>query len=258
MELYLYGSRAIKYWYPDFREPNDWDFIVSERRYKKSDIYKVEYKHIPPVIEYIKLSRDSDINVLPPNVLYTIKCSHLFWDIKWDKNFADARFLQKKGCKIIEPLFYELYEYWKKVHGNNQRSDLTLDKKEFFNNKLNRELKIDHDYLHTLLNPTPIYTKILKDGAEVEVDVEKFDNLSYQYKCKLVEEEVMVMAWERGRKTGNYFTSYTKMFKKFFMHHAPIWEAKFIIENWETLCVPKFNYFKTIEDGIQTSIGTFT
>jgi hypothetical protein len=81
--------------------------------------------------------------------------------------------------------------------------------------------------------------------------------LTYKEKCNLVKEEVMVMAWERGRKTENYFTAYTWMFKRFFMHHAPIWEAKFIIENWTQLCVPTFDYFKTINNGIQTSTGTF-
>ena len=100
-----------------------------------------------------------------------------------------------------------------------------------------------------MLNPTPIYTKILKDGAEVDVSEEKFNKLTFEEKCDLVREEVMVMAYERY-KNVNYMSAYSKMLKKFIINHSPLWEGLFIIENFIILHKPLFNYFKTISDKI--------
>ena len=91
------------------------------------------------------------------------------------------------------------------------------------------------------------YKKILKDGAEVEPCALKFQLLHFKSKCSLVEEEIMVMAYERFRKLG-YYHAYTKMLKKFIINHAPIWEAKFIIENYIAVEKPSFDYYKKIEN----------
>ena len=114
---------------------------------------------------------------------------------------------------------------------------------EFFNNAIT--CKYDHDYLHTLLNPTPTYTKILKDGAEVDVCEEKFNNLSFEEKCDLVREEIEVMSWERYGNF-NYRLAYSKMLKKFIINHSPIWEGIFIIENYVELQKPKRNHFEIL------------
>lgn len=237
--MILIGSRAIKHWFPDFpREPRDWDYIVGEMPAMRQK--NTEY-HLNPFLDVWGGP------VLSADVLYTLKISHLFWDIKWKKHMFDIQFLRQKGCKLMPALFRVLYNHWQTVHGENYRSNLELDAKDFFNNALK---KYDHDYLHTLINPEPMYKKVLKKGAEVAVDEKKFQALSHADKLALVREEIYVMAYERlaGRE---YRIAYSWMLKKFIISHAPIYEALFIIENFIELCRPIINYKKQIDYELQ-------
>lgn len=238
--MILIGSKAIRFWYPDFkREPKDTDYAVAavpsvkqpNTEYLVNDVLFYRYNH--------------NCSILPAHALYTLKISHLFWNLNWDKHMFDVQFLKSKGCKLDLPLFYELYAFFNKMHGNNKRSDLKMSAADFFDNAVKCEH--DHDYLHTILNSVPTYTKILKDGAEVEVDEEKFNALAIEDKFKLVQEEVMVMAWERY-SDHDYRSAYTFMLKKFIINHAPMWEALFIIDNYVELMRPPFNYYKKISN----------
>lgn len=243
--MLLIGSTAIKHHYPDFpREPKDIDYAVKDRQQlslrNKNDL-KQELL-INPILGELD-------GIAEPNVIYTLKISHLIgWNINWDKHMFDVQFLKKKGCYINMKLFQELYEMWNTIHGKNKRSDLEMSADDFFNNAL----QTPHDYYHTILNPTPIYTKILKDGKEVEVCQNKFNNLTFEDKCDLVREEVYVMAFERYKQL-DYRVAYSKMLRKFILGHAPIWEALFIIENYITLHKPNINYFKILENGNKTT-----
>ncbi len=232
--MLLIGSSAIKHHFLDFhRSPKDVDYAVSE---KMESTREAEFLYNPII---------GNINgVADPDTLYTLKISHVIgWDIKWDRHMFDIQFLKRKGCKLNMDVFYKLYDFWNITHSKNHRSDLNMSAEEFFDNAL----KTPHDYYHTLLNDTPTYTKVLKDGAEVDVSEKKFNNLSFEDKCNLVREEVMVMAYERY-KNHNFMAAYSIMLKKFILNHAPIWEAIFIIENYVTLHRPKFDYFKKIDD----------
>lgn len=234
--MILIGSKALKHWFSDFnREPSDTDYLCTKEEIPKKKEYKTEYLFIPPLLKYIDYKNDT---YLEKNLLFTLKISHLFWDFKWEKHIFDVTFMKSKGCVLNKPLFNELYEFWNIKHGENKRSNLELSKEEFFNNALK---KYDHDYLHTLINPIPIFTKILKEGKDVEVDESKFNQLPFEDKLELVREEIYVMAYERlaGR---DFRTAYSWMLKKFIMNHAPLWEALFIIENYQYLYKPIYNY----------------
>lgn len=230
--MLLIGSSAIKHHYPEFkREPKDSDYAVSS---KMKSTRKVEYLYNPIIGDIV--------GIATPDLLYTLKMSHVVgWDINWEKHMFDIQFLKSKGCKLDKDLFQKLYEFWNVNNGLNKRSELDMTSEEFFNNAL----KTPHDYYHTLLNPSPVYEKILKDGAEVDVCEEKFNKLTFEEKCDLVREEVMVMAYERY-KSYHHIKAYIMMLKKFIISHAPLWEAIFIIENFVTLHKPKYNYIETI------------
>lgn len=230
--MLLIGSAAIKHHYPDFpRTPKDLDYIGAGESSRE-----VEYLS-NPVLEHLE-------GIALPEVLLTLKASHIFWDINWDKHMYDIVFLFEKGNEINTPLFYDLYNHWINIHGKNKRSDLTLSADEFFDNALK---EYDHDYLHTIINPSPTYLKVLK--GEVEPDEEKFNLLSHEEKEALVREEVYVMAYERMRHI-NYVSAYRKMLKKFIMHHAPIWEVFFILKNYRSLHKPLINYQNLLNHGI--------
>lgn len=240
------GSVAAKKIFADFkREPFDLDILVNEDYSKFRSVGKVEYVNIPPLYNYIIQNGKK----VTGDILLTLKCSHIFWPIKWDKTIFDICFFIKHDCKIIKSLFFELYEFWNIKHGENIRINLKVTAENFFDNDLKN---YDHDYLHTLVNPSPTYFKVLKDNAEVEVCEEKFNLLSYEDKLNLVREEIYIMAFERrdrkNKHTYAYRSEYSKMFKKFIMEHAPMWEALFILQNYITLSQPEFNYIKTLEN----------
>jgi hypothetical protein len=251
----IIGSYALKHHFPEFkREPKDYD-IVAFDEYDKLDLIrihkgtpglKLEVLVNPIILNYYK-KKGGIPAICGKDELYTLKMSHLFWDVNWEKHEWDATFLREKGCKLIKPLFDDLYEYWNEFHGKNKRSDLKMTASEFFNNALN--CPYDHDWLHTLLNPIPTFNKVLKDGEEVEVSEEKFNLLSEEEKEDLVREEVEIMAFERWPKL-NFRMAYGIMLKKFIISHAPIWEAIYILENYKKLCRAKHNFIKYLNEKI--------
>jgi len=202
--MILIGSKAIKHHYPDFpREPKDIDCVpISdelENKYENGDkSLRIEILKNPILAElYPHYKHDS--GYCSTEHLTTLKASHLMWNLNWSKHLFDLQFLLKKGNKINEPLFWELYDYWNEYHGKNKRSDLKMSKDEFFDNAVNYDTN-SHDETHLILNPVPIYTKILKDGCDVELDEEKYKALSHEDKMNLFREEIMVMAFERFKR----------------------------------------------------------
>lgn len=241
--MILIGSTAIKHWYPDFnRVPKDLDYAVETKR---TNILGTEYLYNPVLVENFQG------NILTPELLLTLKASHLCWNINWDKHMYDVQFLLKKGNKIDEGLFWKLYSFWNIYHSKNKRSNLKMSKEEFFNNAINYDF-LEHDVTHTFINPVPIYTKVLKDNSEVELDKTKFNLLSFEEKLLFVKEEVMVMAWERY-KNLSFKAAYSRMLKKFIISHVPLFALLFTIENYVEILNIKENYFKLIENGINES-----
>lgn len=258
--MIVIGSTALKTHFPDFnREPKDKDFITFEftdyNQFKELNqpldkSLKIEYLKNKVISDRYYNKEEFQKNpfkeyIISPNDLYTLKMSHMFWNVNWEKHMFDIQFLKSKGCKLDLELFHKLYKYWPEIHGKNTRSDLKMSAEDFFDNALVYDYK--HDDLHTLLKKEPTYTKVLI--GEVEVGEDKFNQLSFEEKCDLVIEEVMVMAWERYKKL-DYKKAYSRMLKKFIVSHAPLWESIFIIENYIHLHKPKFNYFKQIEDNL--------
>jgi hypothetical protein len=192
--MILIGSAAIKHWYPDFpREPKDIDYLIYEyQHFEWSASHETEYLK-NKIITDLYHQKENYKHVINSKHLTTLKASHLCWDINWEKHMFDLQFLLNKGNEIEEELFWKLYDYWNVYHGKNKRSDLKMSKDEFFNNAINYNVA-EHDDLHLLINPTPTYTKILKDGHEVELDEKKYNLLTHEEKLDLIREEVYVMA----------------------------------------------------------------
>lgn len=247
--MILIGSTAIKQHYPDFpREPKDKDYIIYEHQnFQWNSNRETEYLHNKVISDlYHKTGKE----VIEPNHLTTLKASHLCWNINWDKHMFDLQFLLKKGCLIDKDLFWKLYDFWNVYHGKNKRSDLKMSKDEFFDNAINYN-EHEHDYLHTIINPVPVYTLILKDGKDVELDEIKYERLTKEQKLQLIREEVMVMAYERFKHLP-YKIAYNRMLKKFIMNHAPKFSLLFILENYIELTKINFNYINQIHESVQT------
>ena len=239
------GSTAIKHYFPDFtREPNDLDYIVEcAANYKKEK--GIEYLENPVILKF------QQTGYLKPELLLTLKMSHLFWDINWEKHLFDVQFLLSKGATYNQEILQELTTYWRETKPKVKRSILSMNKENFFNNSINEDSE-EHDYLHALLNPTPMFTHLLKDNCEVELDPLKWESLSDDDKKKVVFEETAVMAYERY-KTTHYVIAYRKQLKDNIIKHFPQYIALYAILNYRKLENPMFNFKLKIENGLQTA-----
>lgn len=241
--MLVIGSTAIKHYFPDFkREPKDIDVAVLKPK-KREGI--TEYLENPIILKY------QTEGYLEPNLMLSLKISHLFWDNNWEKHLFDVQFLLNKGCKYDIDLILELKAFWEVFLPKIRRSDLSSNKDEFFNNAVNEDTE-QHDYLHTLLNPIPMYTKLLKEGCEVELDESKWYPMSFEDKTKVVFEEACIMCWERyGSLDIDYRSAYKKQLKQCIIKHFPFYISLWVIENYPKLEKPKFNFKTKIENELQ-------
>lgn len=244
----LIGSRAIKHWFPDFpREPKDTDFAWDEGGISivREEWGTYEYYPIPPLMSL-------GVSTLTPDQIYTLKVSHLFWDIKWEKTMWDVTWLRKKGCNLDRTLFEELYWHWESVHGVAKRADLNMMADAFFDNAIPDGH--DHDLLHTLIKNPPTYTKILANPEEpgaVAIDEQKFWDLETEDKYNVIREECYVMAYER-MGDSDYRDAYLKQLKAWILHHGPsVNMGLFAIHNYDVLRKPLINYKEVIDYGKQ-------
>lgn len=216
--MYIFGSSLIKKHFNDFREPNDLDFVTNDpSKVLKSKIGEREYYYIP----------SSPNREMTPDEIYTLKVSHAIYDIHWKKTMSDIRFLQLKGCNIIQSYLNDLREYWKEVHGEQVRTDFEINPGDFFEDKVRR--KINHDDLHKMLNPSPTYLKMINSG--VTPDKEKYFNLLESERKELLYEEAFVIAIERFF-TQNDRMAYQNSQKSLITRLHPVWLADQVIENW--------------------------
>ncbi len=235
----IIGSYAIKHHFPDFvRDPKDMDIVEGTLNTLPDSDVKVEFLKNPILIEWYGKKYPY---IIGKDELYTLKVSHSFWELEngsWEKHMWDIQFMKEKGCRLILHLFYKLYNYWNKVHSNNKRSNLKMNSEEFFDNAIT--FPVGHDDLHEILikhsyfnQDKPTYTKILKDGAEIEVNEDKFNLLTEKEKLY-------------------YRSAFAKMLKKFIISHAPIWEAIWIIENHKKLVTTiPFNFIEFFNKNIK-------
>ena len=224
MELII-GSTAIRYYFPDFnRNPKDIDVAVLKDKPREGN---KEFLVNPVILKY------QESGYLEPNLLLSLKISHLFWDINWDKHLYDVQFLLSKGCKYDLGLIQELRIFWDSYLPKVRRSRLEMNKEDFFTNNVNEDVE-QHDYLHTLLADIPAYTKLLREGCEVELDENKWHALSLEEKCDVVFEETAVMAFERY-KIVDYRVAYKRQLKDNIIKHFPFYITIWSIENYKNL-----------------------
>jgi len=216
--MYLFGSSLIKKLFSDFREPRDIDWITNDpSQMKKSLIGKEEFYCIP-----FTPSRE-----MTPNEIYTVKVSHAIYDIHWKKTMSDIRFLQIKGCKIIPSFLSELRDHWNKVHGEQKRTNFDVLPGDFFEDRVRR--KINHDDLHTMINPNPTYKNMIDDGVTPNMD--KFLSLSEDDQKEVLFEEAFVISLERFQGSPNR-AAYQLAQQSLVTRLHPVWISDIVIRNW--------------------------
>ena len=260
----IIGSVCMKHHFENFKRiPKDVDAVVyneDERKgFKKAlslNKFEIPYSYDvlinPVLIDWCKKVYVNVPEYCPKDELFTLKVSHCFWNLpnnSWERHMFDIHFLKENGCNFIPELFWELFEYWNKVHGKRKESDLDMSAEQFFNNAIKYEHK--HDDIHEMLiqhsyfkEKVPTYKKILKEGAEVDVCMKKFEALSEIDKFNVVFEEVAVMSIEnRFPKDMFWKEKYQRMLKKFIIEHCKVEEGIWIILHHKELMTKiPFNY----------------
>lgn len=180
--------------------------------------------------------------------LYTIKISHAYWELKngsWQKHMNDAVLLKRYGAQLIPQLHGLLYGVWEREHGV-KRVDLDMDKAAFFDDAVPRVY--DHDSVHESVAyfSSPLYNRILKDGAEVGVSMSKLKALPFELKVKLFKEEIYATALERKVIPSGYEASprwaYDWALRRVITSLTKGWSATFIADNYELFRKPDVPY----------------
>lgn len=239
MDKTIIGSTALKYWLPNFREPKDLDYLYNGNKFYNEE--KIEYIPAPSFWNHKEYASCNEV--------LTIKCSHIFWTpVHRNKHFHDIEMLLNMGFIIDETMFYGFYNHWKYLYGKRSQSNQNLDINKFFDDELERN--IHHDDVHLIINPNPIYKKILIGDGTVNICKNKFQTLTYKEQLDIIFEEVYVLSFERwDNKYNNYVVNYRNNLYYFLCHLAPTWLSLFGFKNLLEINKPKINYKKLIDNG---------
>jgi hypothetical protein len=235
----LIGSKALKHWYPDFhRSGIDTDYVTNDIHTPNGE--RIEY-HYNKAFEFL-----GNKDIADPNELYTIKVSHSFWNIHWRKTMDDIRFMQEKGCVLLEDFYSLLYNEWIIKHGE-KRAYLDIDNESFFTSNIDR--KYNHDDIHNWVKyyDEPMFMKVKSDLNKALISKSLFDQLDHGDKLKLCREEIYVMALERiiipNDFSINTRVAYERAARILITSASKGWFPKFIVTHWNELYKPDSHDF---------------
>lgn len=224
--MLIFGSTAQKFWFPDSRSPKDLDLLQTGARNQ-------DEKYWVPSFNYI-LENNKNKEYVDPDFLLTIKLSHSFWNIHWEKTIFDINFLKEHGCKIDEGLFKLLIKDWAEIHGK-KRGTLNKTNEEFFQDAVKR--KYDHDFLHQRVAyyERPLFEKIKPDLAKALCNQKMFNELSHLDQIRLCKEEIFVVALERFLIPNDFNfcekAAFNRAFKHLVVSMTRGWFPRFMVEN---------------------------
>ncbi len=230
----LIGSSALKRLGFDVKTTDtDYFYLEGEPR-PDGDSHALPPELFNLLLKYcIKI--EDDLYYTSKCALYTIKESHLEWDIFWFKHAFDVIMLQRNGAYRLDDLYFAFKDFWKKAHGYKTRLSLDRSKDDFFNDAVVK--KYDHDWLHEVVarpNP-PLYTLALSDNAEVMIDRVKFDKLMHSQKLNMFREEMCVIALERwvipSEGKIHPALAYLYAVQKTITNLTKNWASQFILDN---------------------------
>ena len=253
MSTLVIGSTALWNLGLDYRTPTDLDMFTPDSGEAGSRWW---HDSFGPVGNFDRFWHPALKDWLPEGTdryasldeLYTIKVSHAQWDLKnntWNKHVYDIVQLKRAGAKLDLDLHKLLYGVWEETHGKKVM-DLDQDKRDFFDDAVRRTY--DHDSLHDSVayGERPIYTEVLKDGAEVDIDMKKMRALPLPRFVALIKEEIFVTALERIVIPQRYRVSpkaaYWWAFRRTATSLTKGWTARTILDNAELFLEPGFDY----------------
>lgn len=246
MNSLIFGSVAMKHWFPDFREPKDLDIISQESKMSE------EIQHYWfPTCQYF-LDNNKDDKYLDSEFLYHCKAATLGWNIHWNKTANDVLFFQKRGFKLDLDLYKKLVVDFTAIHGKKWATLKDKDSNSFFEDAVVR--KYVHDSIHNAIAyyEKPIYEQVLKNQNSVLCDKNKFDKLEFEDKIKMVKEEIFVTALERFIIPNDFKYSpslaYWQSLRKLCTTMSSGWFKFFCIDNFQFLVHNTDDYVNKLKE----------
>ena len=247
----IIGSTAAYHWFPDWRRPKDLDILTPATiSGNQSGVCVVDAQWHELADDLIKAS--SDPVFLDPSLLYTLKASHAYWDIHWDKTMHDIWSFQQRGVDLDQGLHDRLVKMWAKVHGE-KRVNLNQTVDIFWNDAVKR--RYDHEWLHRQVKfyDHPLHESLHPEGSGVLIDKVKFFSLPFDLQLKVAMEEILTVAIERadlGVQSLQHerLAAVKRAHKKLCTTMAKGWFAQFCVINAHRLVgdrsywLPHFNH----------------
>lgn len=232
MNFIIIGSTAAKHWFPGWRNPKDVD-LLTPAKFKSSDNSAcfVDSSWHELAEELMALSKNKTF--LDPELLLTLKLSHSFWDIHWDKTVHDITLFQDYNLQYDEQMLSKLIPMWEKVHGA-KRVNMNRQLDEFFTDAVQREY--DHEGLHELLafGQTPLHVQMRRDPTNARLTWADVQGVDQDTLHRLALEEMMVVAVERfgvraTSKDSELIQGMHRAHKQLATSMTKGWFAKFLI-----------------------------
>lgn len=256
MTKILIGSKATRMWFTGAREADDIDYFTPDNVYGYEKIDTFWHENIERNLDLLAhYCLNGNVGekewIAKPDFLYTLKVSHIFWNNNtgsWRKHANDIHWFQERtGAKFVPDIYNVFYPIWEQRYGK-KKVNLELSPKDFFNNNVSRTY--DHDSIHASVAyyEKPLFTEILRDGHEVAVDMQKFNNLPIEKKYQLVREECYATALERQIIPSEYTYSPRAAYSWALMKTlTSFWKgdwALFVALNYNKLYKPDVDYVK--------------
>jgi hypothetical protein len=246
----LIGSRALAQWVDLNRPIDDWDWIVPSHIVVDSTS-EVEY-HQNRVFDRM-LEAYNGREVMSLNHLFTLKLSHAFWPVRWEKTVYDLKVMLLAGAQVDSYWYQQLYDYWCQFYRNKDHINLRQDNSQFFNARVERQY--DHDRLHQLVayGDKPMYEKIKPNLDSAWCSEKMFNSLEFEEKLQLAREEAYVLALERyiiPQLQKSIKGAYRLAMRDLVTRLSKGWFPYFIMTNWHLLDLPDCDYYAKFKNGI--------
>lgn len=257
MKYFFIGSRLFKRLFPlnekiqkRCKDSADWDVCVNRVLTSEEvntlkitlDQQRVEIHYNPILFDYLEKNENLE------NVYFTLKASHVQFDtIHQKKTFYDLFLMSEAGCTIIEPLFWDLTQWWKDTLSTAKtkwRADFEKESSEFFDDAVSRENVHDELHKRVAYYDQPAFKFLQEpDQTTVYVSPEKFWQVTEHIRQRVIIEEAQTLALERlllPKVMTNPHVAYTKFVEGLVDRLAPEWMIPYIINN--------LHYFLTFKD----------
>jgi len=224
--MIIIGSTAIKKFYPEFREPKDVDILCYKKEFDELNFDKSQndntgritldkvyefqfinnwpsYKHLLTVTDSaFRLNTEiGSIKCLPPFWMMILKKSHLYRSLSFYKHIKDFHFLEGKmswasvfGNDYARSVYLDILKDTKSKFPDKTPS-LSKSKEAFFNDYVIKY--VEHDWIHEQIAfyDRPLYERC--QNAEVFCSKKLWEQLDFEDKIKMVQEEALAIAIER-------------------------------------------------------------